>query len=85
LSSARAPAVQAPQSIEEKEIRMSVRVELACTVCAEEFQVPIGVYRAHAGVVPCPCCGSTDLVLLWEREAGPSASVDAPVRVGGPR
>ena len=61
---------------------MSVRVELACTVCAEEFPVPIGVYRAHFGVVPCPCCGSTDLVLLGEREAAPSASPDGPLRVG---
>ena len=43
---------------------LSERVELACTVCTEEFVVPIGVYRAHSGVVLCPCCGSTDLVLL---------------------
>ncbi len=45
---------------------MTRRVELACTVCTEEFIVPIGVYRAHAGVVPCPCCGSTELILLGE-------------------
>ena len=63
-------------------MRMGRRIELACTVCAEEFQVPIGVYRAHAGVVPCPCCGSTDLILLGEWEAVASASVDAPLRVG---
>jgi hypothetical protein len=43
---------------------MSKRVDLACTVCTEEFLVPIGVYNAHSGVVPCPGCGSTDLVLL---------------------
>ena len=43
---------------------MSERVDLACTVCAEEFVVPIEVYRAHSSVVLCPCCGSTDLVLL---------------------
>jgi len=43
---------------------MSKRVDLACTVCTEEFLVPIGVYDAHSGVVACPCCGSTDLVLL---------------------
>jgi hypothetical protein len=43
---------------------MSERVELACTVCIEEFVVPIAVYKAHSGVVLCPCCGSTDLVLL---------------------
>jgi predicted RNA-binding Zn-ribbon protein involved in translation (DUF1610 family) len=45
---------------------MSVQVELACTVCAEEFQVPIGAYRERLGIVPCPRCGSTDLVLLGE-------------------
>jgi hypothetical protein len=45
---------------------MSVKVEFACTVCAEEFQVSIGAYREHLGVVPCPRCGSTDLVLLGE-------------------
>ena len=43
---------------------MSKQVDLACTVCTEEFLVPIGVYDAHSGVVPCPSCGSTDLVLL---------------------
>jgi len=43
---------------------MSERVQLACTVCTEEFLVPIAVYKAHSGVVLCPCCGSTDLVLL---------------------
>jgi hypothetical protein len=48
---------------------MGRQVELACTVCTEGFVVPIGVYHAHAGVVPCPRCGSTDLVLVAEREA----------------
>jgi hypothetical protein len=43
---------------------MSERVDLACTVCTEEFVVPMAVYEAHSGVVICPCCGSTDLVLL---------------------
>ena len=43
---------------------MSERVDLACTVCTEEFLVPLGVYNGHSSVVPCPCCGSTDLVLL---------------------
>ena len=43
---------------------MSKRVDLACTVCTEEFLVPISVYHAHSSVVPCPCCGSSDLVLL---------------------
>lgn len=46
---------------------MSREVDLACTVCTEEFLVPIRVYSAYSGVVPCPCCGSTDLVLLGER------------------
>ena len=45
---------------------MSKQVDLACTVCTEEFVVPIGVYNAHSSVVLCPCCGSTDLVLLGE-------------------
>jgi uncharacterized Zn finger protein len=47
-----------------REERMSVRIDLACTVCSEEFVVPIKVYKAHSSVVHCPCCGSTDLVLL---------------------
>jgi ribosomal protein L37AE/L43A len=47
---------------------MSIQVDLACTVCAEEFLVPIRVYRAHSGILSCPCCGSTELVLLGERE-----------------
>jgi hypothetical protein len=48
---------------------MSERVDLACTVCAQEFLVPIGVYRSHSGVVMCPGCGSTDLVLHGVRAA----------------
>jgi 4-hydroxy-3-methylbut-2-en-1-yl diphosphate synthase IspG/GcpE len=48
----------------EKEEEMSQQVNLACTVCTEDFLVPIGVYKAHSSVVLCPCCGSTDLVLL---------------------
>lgn len=43
---------------------MSKQVNLACTVCTEDFLVPIGVYNAHSSVVLCPCCGSTDLMLL---------------------
>jgi len=54
---------------------MNKQVDLACTVCTEEFLVPIGVYRAHSSVVPCPCCGSTDLVLLGVIEDG-GARVD---------
>jgi hypothetical protein len=49
---------------------MSKQVDLACTVCTEEFLVPIGVYDAHSSVVLCPCCGSTDLVLLGVVEGG---------------
>jgi Zn finger protein HypA/HybF involved in hydrogenase expression len=49
---------------------MSERVYLACTVCTEEFIVPIEVYEAHSSVVLCPCCGSTDLVLLGVAIAG---------------
>ena len=45
---------------------MSARVELACTVCTEEFVVPKAVYEAHSGVMLCPYCGSTDLLLLGE-------------------
>jgi hypothetical protein len=50
---------------------MSERVELACTVCTEEFVVPIEAYKAHCSVVLCPCCGSTDLVLLGVEPALP--------------
>ena len=49
---------------------MSKQVSLACTVCTEEFLVPIGVYNAHSSVVLCPCCRSTDLVLLGMIERG---------------
>lgn len=61
---------------------MDVRVELACTVCAEEFAVPIAVYRAHVGVVPCPRCGSADLILLGEREAVASVAPAGASRAG---
>ncbi len=50
---------------------MSERVELACTVCTEEFVIPIDVYEAHCSVVLCPRCGSTDLVLLGVEPAVP--------------
>jgi hypothetical protein len=43
--------------------------------------VSIGVYRAHVGVVPCPRCGSTDLVLLGEQEATANACPDGPLCV----
>ena len=61
---------------------MSTEVDLACTVCAEEFSVPIEVYRAYSGIVPCPCCESTDLVLLAERHVASGSTAlprdDAP-------
>jgi hypothetical protein len=59
------------------------RLDLACTVCSEEFRVPIGVYNGHSGVVPCPCCGSTDLVLLGE--VGGSGLRTSPASRGGTR
>ena len=43
---------------------MTARIDLACEVCTEEFVVPIEVYEAYSSVVQCPCCGSTDLILL---------------------
>jgi hypothetical protein len=51
-----------------EESDMGRQVDLACSVCTEEFLVPIGVYRSHSTVVICPCCGSTELVLLGVRE-----------------
>jgi hypothetical protein len=47
---------------------MGRQVDLACAVCTEEFLVPIGVYRSQSRVIICPCCGSTDLLLLGVRE-----------------
>jgi hypothetical protein len=58
------PAYKRLMTMRKREDAMSVRIELACTVCSEEFIVPIEVYKAHSSVVQCPCCGSTDLVLL---------------------
>ena len=58
---------------------MSERVELACTVCTEEFVVPIAVYKAHSGVVLCPCCGSTDLVLLGSSRSKADPTARRPV------
>jgi len=56
---------------------MSKQVDLACTVCTEEFLVPIGVYHAHSSVVLCPCCGSTDLILLGVIEGNPASGAAA--------
>jgi hypothetical protein len=43
---------------------MSARIDLACTVCTEEFVIPAETYADRSQVVQCPCCGSTDLVPL---------------------
>jgi hypothetical protein len=43
---------------------VSAKIDLSCTVCGEDFAVSVEVYNAHSSVVLCPCCGSTDLVLL---------------------
>jgi len=48
---------------------MGKQVDIACAVCTEEFLVPIGVYRSRSDVLICPCCGSTELVLLGVRAA----------------
>jgi hypothetical protein len=60
-----------------KENDMGRQVDLACSVCTEEFLVPIGVYRSHSTVVICPCCGSTELVLLGVRESAGERVGDA--------
>ena len=38
---------------------MSKQIDLACTMCTEEFLVPSGVYIAHYGALACRCCGSS--------------------------
>jgi len=55
---------------------MSSQVDLACSVCGEEFLVPVGMYERHSAVVFCPCCGSTDLMLLGVAVQG-GARVDS--------
>jgi hypothetical protein len=58
---------------------MSKHVDLACTVCTEEFVVPMDVYKSHSDVVLCPCCGSTDLLPLGVAWSGPAGrSTPAP-------
>ena len=52
----------------EKETPVSQQVDLACTLCGEEFLVPSGIYERHLDVVFCPCCGSVDLRLLGVAE-----------------
>jgi hypothetical protein len=48
---------------------MNAGIDLACTVCSEDFVVAAETYQAHSSVVECPCCGSTDLVLLrWDKD-----------------
>jgi hypothetical protein len=58
---------ESPEAGEETEVVMGKQVDIACAVCTEEFLVPIGVYRSRSDVLICPCCGSTDLVLLGVR------------------
>jgi hypothetical protein len=43
---------------------MATHLELACTVCSEEFRVPVSMYASWGDAVGCPCCGSTDLIVL---------------------
>jgi len=43
---------------------MSAEIDLACTVCGAPFAVSAEDYAACTGVVECPGCGSTDLILL---------------------
>jgi hypothetical protein len=50
-------------------------LKLACEVCSLEFDVAVPEYRAVSGVVSCPRCGSTDLVLL---DPGDDTGPDAP-------
>jgi ribosomal protein S27E len=47
---------------------MSSQVDLACSLCGEEFLVPVGIYRSPSHIVFCPCCGNTDLALLGVAE-----------------
>jgi DNA-directed RNA polymerase subunit RPC12/RpoP len=47
---------------------MSSGIEFVCTVCNKEFVVSVEEYKAWSGVVPCPGCGSMDLVLLCEQD-----------------
>lgn len=39
-------------------------LRLACEVCGVEFLVTVSAYGARRGIVACPRCGSTDLVVL---------------------
>lgn len=57
---------------------MTADIHLACEVCTEDFLVPVAAYRARCGVVECPRCGSTDLVLLDPGDdAGPRPATAA--------
>jgi hypothetical protein len=62
---------------------MTASMRLACDVCGHEFLVDPPVYRARCGVVECPRCGSTDLVLLDPGgDTGPCAAVSATLAGG---
>lgn len=53
---------------------MAAEIELACEVCAQEFGVAVEHYESRSGVVECPRCGSTDLILLvFGRLSAPAA------------
>jgi len=56
---------------------MTTNVHLACGLCGEEFVVPAYVYDDLSGVVYCPLCGSTELILLVVQEPGPHELRDA--------
>jgi len=43
-------------------------LELACEICTEEFRVPESLYATWGTAVGCPCCGSTELIVLGVTE-----------------
>ena len=56
---------------------MSAEIELACEVCTEEFVMTEAAYTARSCIVACPCCGSTDLVVLTFDRAKTAGGRDA--------
>jgi hypothetical protein len=51
---------------------MTSSIHLACDVCGQEFLVPAEAYQARSGVVECPRCGSSDLILTDRGESARS-------------
>ncbi len=47
---------------------MTAYLELACDICTEEFRVPEALYAVWSNAVGCPCCGSTELIVLGVAE-----------------